>query len=114
MAITSTETQSPNGSAWAAILAAGIGCASFGFFVDLAEASKAVSNRLNLYNPAGDLSGKSTAAVIVWLVAWGILNAKWKRRAIESPGWIMMITLLLVLAALVATFPPIIDLFAAK
>jgi hypothetical protein len=112
--MTSTDTESPNGPAWAIVLAAGIGCASFGFFVDLAEASKAISNRLNLYSPAGDLSGKSTAAIIVWLIAWAILHVRWKNRSINSPALVSVVTVMLIVLAIIATFPPIIDLFATK
>ena len=103
----------PNGSAWAAILAAGVGCAVFGLLVDLAEASKAISAALNFYKPSGDLSGKSTIAVVVWLIAWAVLHARWKSRSIQSAGRIMAITLVLILLTLIAVFPPFFELFAA-
>jgi uncharacterized membrane protein len=114
MTTASPESSFPNGAAWATILAAGIGCFAFGALVDLAEASKAISAKLNIYNPAGDLSGKSTLAVIIWLVAWGILNARWKRKVITSPGGITAVTFILIVLAIVATFPPFIELFAAS
>jgi len=114
MTTASTETSSPTGSAWATILAAGIGCFAFGVLVDLAELSKSISAKLNIYNPAGDLSGKSTLAVIIWLAAWGILHARWKGRTIQSTGRVTAITICLILLAIVATFPPFIDLFAAN
>ena len=96
----------PDGSPWAAILAAAIGCASFGLLVDLAEAFKTFSNHLNLYNPTGDLSGKSTFAVIIWLASWAVLHFMWKGRALTSPGTVMLISVGLVLLSLVMTFPP--------
>jgi hypothetical protein len=103
----------PNGPVWAAILAAGIGCATLGLVIDLAEAFKSVSNALNFYNPAGDLSGKTTVAVAIWLVMWAVLHARWKNRSIPSPGKIMAVTLILIFLALIAAFPPFFGLFAA-
>lgn len=102
----------PNGPIWAGILAAGIGCAAFGGIVDLAEASKAVSNALNFYRPTGDLSGKTTVALVVWLLAWAGLSVAWKRREIRAGGAVLTITLLLVLLSIVAIFPPFMELFA--
>ena|SRR6185312_13410604 len=109
----STDQTSPTGSAWAAILAAAIGCASFGILVDLAEAFKPVSKKLSFYAPTGDLSGKSTLAVAAWLLCWAILHVSWKKRDIQRTGTILTIVLLLILFALVATFPPFFGLFAA-
>jgi len=103
----------PDGGAWAAILAAGIGCLALGLCIDLAEASKAISNAMNFYNPTGDLAGKSTIAVLVWLVSWMILHARWKNRNLRSPGKISAVMLILVALAMVAAFPPFFELFAA-
>jgi len=108
----STPRILPNGPVWAGILATGIGCASLGALVDLAVASKSVSNALNFYNPTGDLSGKAALAVIIWLIAWAVLHVRWKNRDIQSPRKIMAITLLLILLALIAVFPPFFELFA--
>jgi hypothetical protein len=115
MTTTNTTLQAvPNGPAWAAILAAGIGCAVFGLVVDLAEASKATSNALNFYKPAGDLSGKTIVAIVVWIIAWAVLHARWKNRKLRSPGRIIALTLILILLALIAVFPPFFELFAAE
>ena len=59
-----------------------------------------------LYAPVGGLSGRSTFAVLVWLVAWGALHARWRGRDVSGTrivGW----TLLLIAVGLVATFPPV-------
>jgi hypothetical protein len=112
-AVTRNDQQIPSGGAWAAIVAAGIGCFAFGILVDFAEASTAVSNILNRYNPAGDLSGKSCGAVLVWLLAWTILHLRWKNRNIDSPGKLTAIALILILLGLIAVFPPFFGLFAA-
>ncbi|MGA2231771.1 MAG: hypothetical protein ABSH22_12805, partial [Tepidisphaeraceae bacterium] len=94
----------PTGPAWAAILAAGVGCAVLGLLIDLAEAFKSVSTTLNFYNPTGDLSGKTIVAIAIWLIAWAVLHARWKNRTIESPGKVMAATLILILLALLAVF----------
>jgi hypothetical protein len=108
----SDELNLCNGGAWAGILAAGIGCATFGLLVDLAEASKKISNFLSLYSPSGDLSGKTTVAICVWLIAWGLLYARWKARTIRSSGAIMAIALTLVGVGILAVFPRVFELFA--
>jgi len=95
-----------NGPVWAAILAAAIGCAVFGVLVDAAEASKTISAKLNFYNPTGDLSGKSTVTVVVWLMVWAGLHFGWKGKNLSSPGLVMIVSTALVLCALVMTFPP--------
>jgi hypothetical protein len=102
-----------NGPVWATILAAGIGCAAMGLLVNLAESFKGVSKGLNFYNPTGDLSGKSTLAVLAWLAAWAFLHGRWKNRRIQSPGKIMAATLILIVLALIAVFPPFFGLFVA-
>jgi len=104
----------PNGPAWAGILAAGVGCATLGLLVDLAEASKSFSNALNFYNPTGDLSGKTILSVILWLMAWAVLHTCWKNRRIQSPGKITFITVILIVLALIAVFPPFFGLFATQ
>lgn len=101
----------PDGSAWAAILAAAVGCAVFGLLVDLSEGSKTCKRLLSLYNPTGDLSGKSTFAVVLWLIAWAILHFRWKGKTISSPGRIAMITAGLIVLGLIMTFPPFFGLF---
>jgi hypothetical protein len=103
----------PNGPAWAAILAAGAGCAAFGLIVDIAEAFKSISNALNFYNPTGDLSGKTVVAIAIWIIFWAIIHARWKNRRIQSSGKILGVTLILILLALIAVFPPFFGLFAA-
>ena len=39
-----------------------------------------------LYGPAGGVSGRTTLAVAVWLIAWGILHGTWRRRTLEARG----------------------------
>jgi hypothetical protein len=107
----SSDTTLPNGPAWAAILAASIGCVTFGLLVDLAAASHAISNSLNFYNPTGDLSGKSTVAIAAWLIIWAVLHARWKKEDVRSPGGIMVLSVVLILLAMIAVFPPVVGIF---
>ena len=109
----SEDTTLPTGGAWAAILASAIGCVGFSVAADLAEVSKPISNVLNIYDPTGDLSGKSTFGVIVWLVAWALLHARWRTRNIKCPGRMTVISAIIVLLALIMVFPPFVELFAA-
>ena len=99
-----------NGPIVAAMLAAGIGCFVLGLMICLAQGSKAISGMLNFYNPVGPLSGKTIVAVVVWLVAWGVLASKWKGQSADF-GKIYKVTLILVGLGLLGSFPPFFDLF---
>jgi hypothetical protein len=110
----SNESTLPNGAAWAAILAAAIGCLCFGIAADLSEASHGISKAFTFYTPTGDLSGKSTLAVIGWLVAWAVLHFSWRHQDIRRPGAIVGISVLLILVSMVMVFPPFVELIAAK
>jgi hypothetical protein len=70
------QSESTNGPVAAAMLAAGIGCFFLGLNTSLAQGSKAISGMLNFYNPVGPLAGKTIVALVVWLVAWGVLASK--------------------------------------
>jgi len=93
-----------NGAALAAVLAAGIGAFAMGLFVILNEMKLFVAP--TLYAGAGGLSGRSTFAVITWLVAWVLLHARWRARALES-GRIFAATLVLTAIGAVLCFPPV-------
>lgn len=111
---TGTSPAACNGAAWAAVMAGAIGCLAYGVFIDLAEASKTVSNALNLYKPAGDLSGKTTLAIGVWVVAWIVLHLMWKGTRVRRPAALAAVVVALVLLALLAAFPPFFELLAGK
>jgi hypothetical protein len=106
---TSTEG-TRTGRALAALVAAGVGCASLGFFTVLAEVSAGVRSLLNFYNPVGPLSGKTSVAALVWIVAWFVLARIWRGR---MPLWRFALTAAYVLIALgfLGTFPPFFELF---
>jgi hypothetical protein len=102
-----------NGPAAAALLAAGIGSAALGIIIPLAEAILPLRSALNLWNPVGPLSGKSLFAVVVWLVAWAILHARWKGRDVDF-GKAWTFTLVLVAVGFVGSFPLFFELFTAR
>lgn len=93
-----------NGAALAAVLAAGIGAFAMGLFVILNEVKLFVAP--TLHAGAGGLSGRSTFAVIAWLVAWVLLHARWRARELQ-PGRILVATLVLTAIGAVLTFPPL-------
>ncbi len=104
MAVQTPSAGTPNGAGLAALLAAGVGSLAMGGFVLANEAGLFVAP--SLYPPAGGLSGRSTFAVAVWLLAWGVLHARWRGRDVGAPR-VVAWTLVLTVVGLVATFPPV-------
>src|SRR5690606_41188814 len=96
-------TELPNGTAMAAFLAAGLGAFAMGFFVLLNEMG--IFTAPTLYEPAGGVSGRTTFAVVAWLVAWGVLHARWKGREMGT-GLVWLVTAVLTTLGILATFPP--------
>ena len=103
----------PNGPAAAAILAAGIGCATIGILAFAGDASGAIGRLLNIYNPTGTLSGVTTIAIIVWLVAWFALNRLWRTRTVAMGG-VNVAAFVLLAVGFLLTFPPFMDLLQGK
>jgi hypothetical protein len=93
-----------NGAAVASIVAAGVGAFAVGAVVLLAEAG--LWSAPTLYGPAGGLSGRTTVAVAVWLAAWGVLHARWRRRDINESR-ALSVTLVLIVIGVLWTFPPV-------
>src|SRR5688572_28832374 len=103
----STETAAlplANGGAMAAFLGTGIGAFTMGVMVLRNEAAIFVAP--TLYAPAGRVTGRTTLATIVWLMAWGLLHRRWNAREMAS-GRIYALTLFLVALGILGTFPPI-------
>jgi hypothetical protein len=97
------EMEKPNGAAMAAFLAAAIGAFALGLIVLLNETGLFVAP--TLYGPAGGVSGRTTLAVVIWLVAWAVLHARWKERELAVRPVRIGVTILIALSIL-ATFPP--------
>jgi len=93
-----------NGVALAAVLAAGIGAFALGLLVILSEAG--IYAAPSLYGPTGGLSGRSTFAVVAWLVAWGILHARWRDRDVTA-NRVLTWAIVLVGLGVLMTFPPV-------
>ncbi len=94
----------PNGAALASFLGAGIGAFAMGMLVLLNEAG--IFAAPALYAPAGGVSGRTTFAVAVWLMAWGLLHHRWKARQVE-PTRVYATALGLIGLGVLATFPPV-------
>jgi len=101
---TITGEDAANGSAMASFLGAGIGAFSMGVVVFLNEAG--VFAAPTLYAPAGGVTGRTTLATMVWLIAWGVLNHRWKGREIASRR-VYTKTLTLIGLCILGTFPPV-------
>jgi hypothetical protein len=93
----------PNGAGIAAFLGAAIGAFALGLIVILGEMG--LFTAPTLYGPAGGVSGRTTLAVVVWLVAWGILHIRWKARELSARPAAIAAAILIALSML-ATFPP--------
>jgi hypothetical protein len=100
----STTPTDVNGAAMAATLAAGIGAFAMGAVVLLNEAG--IFAAPTLYTPAGGVSGRTTLATIVWLIAWVVLHNRWNAREI-APGRVGAVTLILIALGVLGTFPPV-------
>jgi hypothetical protein len=105
---TTPRASLPNGAALAAFLAAGIGAFAMGLFVILSEAG--IFAAPTLYGPAGGVSGRTTFAVVTWLIAWALVHRRWKDRHMEPAG-VWAATLALFALGLLATFPPVWAIF---
>ena len=89
---------------------AGIGALALGIFTTLAEASESVAEFFEWSVRVGPLSGKTTSAIIVWLVAWAVLYLLLRGREYESRK-ALTIALVLVALGLVGTFPTFFQAF---
>ena len=101
----------PEGPVAAAILASGVGALALGVLTTLAEASTSIKDFLTFYDPVGPLSGKTIGAVVVWLVAWGVLHMMWREKAVESRR-VLTATLVLIGLGVLGTFPIFFQAFA--
>lgn len=94
----------PDGASLAAVMAAGIGALALGLFVIANEAG--IYSAPALYGPTGGLSGRSTFAVIIWLVAWAVLHRRWKTGGPDSSA-VLRWTVILAVIGVALCFPPV-------
>ncbi len=108
---TSASVAGPtNGSGAAAILAAGIGAFVLALLAIAGDKIAAVQRLMVFYKPTGPLSGVTTTAILIWLFTWGILEWRWRNRAV-AVGRTNAIAFILLGLSLLLTFPPLADLF---
>jgi hypothetical protein len=100
----------PEGPIAAAIIAGGVGATALGVFTTLAAASTAIRDWLEWNSDVGPLSGKTLMAVIVWLIAWGILHALYRGRPYETRR-AFVIALILIGLGVIGTFPTFFEAF---
>jgi len=98
-----------DGSGAAAILSAGIGAFALAVLAIAGDQSAHIASGLLLYKPTGPLSGVTTAAILVWLFTWGILEWRWRNKTVPA-GRINAAALILLGLSFLLTFPPIADL----
>ena len=99
------------GPAAAAMISGAIGTLVIGLMTTGAEISEGLKNALNIYNPAGPLSGKTSVGVFAWLIAWFLLNYLWKNMDYDIRK-AFIITLVIITVGLLFTFPPFFEAFA--
>jgi uncharacterized membrane protein len=98
------------GEAAAAVLAAGIGIFMLGVLTTLKASAQAIKNLLAFYPPTGPLSGQTTVAVAVWLLAWAVLHFIWKEQEVNFRK-IFIIALILIVLGFLGSFPPLFEVF---
>jgi hypothetical protein len=101
----------PEGPIAAAIIAGGVGALALGVLTTLAEASVGIKDFLNIYDPVGPLGGKTIGAVIIWVVAWGVLHMIYRDKAAETAK-AFTISLILIGLGVLGTFPIFFQAFA--
>jgi hypothetical protein len=99
-----TPSEVANGAALASFLAAGIGAFALGLIVVLNEAG--LFSVPALYGPAGGVSGRTTLAAAIWLVAWGALHRRLKMRQLDTSRMVAA-TWILIGFGVLLTFPPV-------
>lgn len=93
-----------NGIAAAALLGAGVGSFALGLFTFLTKISSAIEAALDFYHPTGPVSGITTLAVVVWLIAWAVLHRLWRNRQVDFRK-VDIVVLVLVCLGLLGCFP---------
>jgi hypothetical protein len=99
-----------NGSGAAALLSAGIGTFAVAILAFVGDKSTLVRSHLAFYKPTGPLSGVTSVAILIWLLTWGILEWRWRKKTVAL-GRISATAIALLCLSLVLTFPPFVDLF---
>lgn len=103
----------PNGPAAAAILSASVGSFVLGVLAVAADGPHKLAALLIFYRPTGPLSGVTSLAIVSWLVVWSILAIRWRTKTLPI-GKINVFAFILLVVALLLTFPPFGDFLIGK
>ncbi len=98
------------------MLAARIGVFALGLPTVLSEASAAIHDRLEAWDldrGVGPLAGKTTVAVIVWVVSWFVLALGFRGKDVDVRTW-LWVSLVLGVLGVLGRFPPIFTSFAIE
>ena len=98
----------PNGPGAAALLSAGIGACALAVLSITADRVAGFQRWMVFYKPTGPLSGVTTSAIVIWLIAWGILELRWRNRNLPM-NRVSIAAVVLLIVALLLTFPPLAD-----
>jgi len=94
----------------AAFIASGIGSIVLGLTIVGAEVNANIKSFLTFIGAVGPLSGKTTLAVIGFVVSWIILHFVFRNRPMKlATGFI--ITVILLVVGLLLSFPPVFTSF---
>lgn len=96
----------PNGPAMAALLAGAAGVFVLGLNTFVAAAAEGVADWFKFQNRVGPLSGKTTMAGVVWVVAWALLSLVFWKRNVRIE-WVTALIVILIAAGFLLMFPPI-------
>jgi hypothetical protein len=97
----------------AAFVASGIGSFVLALVIVLTEmkAGAGFKSFLNFVGPVGPLSGKTTVAVIAFVVSWVALHFAFKTRAVTLTR-AFTIAMILIVLSVIFSFPPVFEIFA--
>ena len=108
-----TDPATTNGRGAAAILAAASGCFVLAMLALISDASPLVAASLKFWPPTGPLSGVTDIAIVMWLAIWFVLSRLWSQHNVNLRR-VNMTSILLLTAAIVLTFPPVMDVLQGK
>ncbi|MBK7961589.1 MAG: hypothetical protein IPK04_10575 [Bdellovibrionales bacterium] len=94
------------------LIACGIGSLTLGILICAAEENGVVKSFLNFYNPVGPLAGKTTFAVVAYVVSWFILSQVYSQKTLDF-GKAIKTTFVLIGLGIVLSFPPVFMMFGS-
>jgi len=108
-----SEGDKPNGPPLAALMAAAVGTFVLGAITTLAEVSEGLKDWLVFREPVGPLSGKTTLATGVWLVAWVVLGLAWRGKELDTRK-VLITSVVLIVLGVIGTYPTFFEQFAPE